>query len=417
MFLVRFFLFLLLSALSMSSLSSAQTVSIYAAGSLRNVMQDLKKGYATEAPFEAELLFGPSGVLRQKIETGATPALFASASPIHTDAQVKSGKLRSSVLFARNSLCVVARPGLAIQTNTVVSTLLSPNIVVGTSTPGADPAGDYTWEMFRKIDRLLQPGMFDVLDRKAKKLVGAEITTPAARSAYAELLQAGKADVFVTYCTNAASAMAEVSGISYARVPTEIDVASDYSMGIAMDAPEPARLFVRYIQSSRGQAILAQHGFSRVPQSCEDLPPKLRPAHAAWTAPATRVTTALQATGEVPIAVGSRAQLTLHPSTTLQFPRRDEAKRPGSFGGAAAFTVAADGQYEVFLDRRAWIDIALARTGEALGSLRSDRWLGCAGVNKNLGFMLKAGVSYVLQLSEMDSETVSALIMPIPAAQ
>jgi molybdate transport system substrate-binding protein len=46
-----------------------------------------------------------------------------------------------------------------------------PGIKLGTSTPRADPSGDYTWAMFRLADRL-RPGSCTVLDTKAQKIVG-----------------------------------------------------------------------------------------------------------------------------------------------------------------------------------------------------------------------------------------------------
>jgi molybdate transport system substrate-binding protein len=399
-----------------SSLADAQPVQIYAAGSLRAALQDLKAGYAAEAPFDAAFTFGPSGKLRERIEAGDAPALFASASPTHTERLVKAGKLRSHTLFARNSLCVLAREGVSLQSASVVETLLSPTIRVGTSTPGADPSGDYTWEMFKKVDRLRRPGAFDVLDKKALKLTGAEINTTDSSPQYASVLRDNKADVFVTYCTNAALAMKEVSSLTFATVPADIDVASDYSIGIAMDAPESARLFTRYIMSARGQAILARYGFSKVPQSCDDNSPRLSAALAAWKAPAARLAASGLAKTDVPISVGSRTEIALISGEAMQFARRDEGKRKGSWGGSAAFTVRANGQYEIFLDQRGWIDVALADTGEVLPSIRSDRWLGCAGVNKNLGFLLKSGVRYQLQLSEIEKPTLNVLIAPIPAA-
>jgi molybdate transport system substrate-binding protein len=400
-----------------SGWAEAQNVKIFSAGSLRMVLQELQVGFASEAPFEASFTFGPSGKLRERIEAGEIPALFASASPAHTEALVKAGKLRVHTLFARNSLCVLAREGISVQSNSVVETLLSPTIKVGTSTPGADPAGDYTWEMFKKIDRLRRPGAFDALDKKAQKLTGAEINTADSRPAYATLLRDGKADVFITYCTNAALALKEVSSLTFAPVPADIDVASDYSIGVAMDAPESARLFVRYIMSARGQAILARNGFSKVPQSCDDISPRLTGALAAWQAPAARLAASGAAKSDVPVSVGSRTEVTLLTGDTMQFARRDEGKRKGAWGGSAVFSVTGTGQYEVFLDQRGWIDVALAETGEVLPSIRSDRWLGCAGANKNLGFLLKAGVRYQLQLSEIEKPTLNLLIAPIPATQ
>ncbi len=84
---------------ALSAPAFAQSAKIYAAGSLRTVMQDLATQYAKEAPFEPQFLFGPSGKLRAQIEKGETMVLFASASPTDTLALVQAGKLRSHVLL------------------------------------------------------------------------------------------------------------------------------------------------------------------------------------------------------------------------------------------------------------------------------------------------------------------------------
>jgi ABC-type molybdate transport system substrate-binding protein len=41
--------------------------------------------------------------------------------------------------------------------------LLDPAIKIGTSTPKADPAGDYTWAMFRLAEKI-KPGSYAILD-------------------------------------------------------------------------------------------------------------------------------------------------------------------------------------------------------------------------------------------------------------
>jgi ABC-type molybdate transport system substrate-binding protein len=48
--------------------------------------------------------------------------------------------------------------------------MLDPNLKLGTSTPKADPAGDYTWAMFAKADAL-RPGSRALLEAKAVQLM------------------------------------------------------------------------------------------------------------------------------------------------------------------------------------------------------------------------------------------------------
>ena len=52
------------------------------------------------------------------------------------------------VMFTRNALCAFASPSAALTTANFIDRLLDPAVKLGTSTPKADPGGDYTWLMF-----------------------------------------------------------------------------------------------------------------------------------------------------------------------------------------------------------------------------------------------------------------------------
>jgi molybdate transport system substrate-binding protein len=51
--------------------------------------------------------------------------------------------------FARNKLCALVRPGLVVDSATLLDRMLDPDLKLGTSTPKADPSGDYAFEVFR----------------------------------------------------------------------------------------------------------------------------------------------------------------------------------------------------------------------------------------------------------------------------
>jgi len=407
--------------------AASQPIRVYAAGSLREVMKALEQGYAAERSASSprqtapafDFLFGPSGKLRERIESGEPADMFASASPEHTDRLLKAGKLRSSNVFASNSLCVIVRPGFALIEEKLVETLLSPDVVLGTSTPGADPAGDYTWEMFRKIGAG-KPGAFEVLDRKAQKLAGAQVNAADTAAPYARLLTEKRADVFVTYCTNATSARKENPAMTSIKAPAAFDVATSYAIGLATNAPESARDFVRYVLSQRAQTVMAGFGFTPPVANCGTVEPMLKEAHAAWISVPLEFTASAGKETSPGIDLGKRVKLNLQPVASLVFVPPADAKSAGTWGGSVAFTASQNGHLEVFLDRRAWVDVVHVADKKALDSVRSDRWLGCAGVGKNLGFAVTAGERYELRLSRIDGPGVSALLMPMtitPTAQ
>ena len=132
----------------------------------------------------------------------------------------QAGKGGPAVLFARNQLCALVRPGLAVDTASLLDRLLDPGVKLGTSTPRAAPSGDNAWQVFRKAEAQ-KPGAFAVLENKALQLTGgpASPPAPAGRSLYGMLVAEGKADMFLTYCTGALAAQREHPGQQIVRLP------------------------------------------------------------------------------------------------------------------------------------------------------------------------------------------------------
>lgn len=91
--------------------SPSAEVVVLAAGSLRDALTDLRQAYEKKAGERIALSYGPSGKLREEIEAGRRADAFAWASPDHTNALVDKKLLSASTVFARNDLCIVARPG------------------------------------------------------------------------------------------------------------------------------------------------------------------------------------------------------------------------------------------------------------------------------------------------------------------
>src|SRR5258706_590373 len=127
---------------------------IFAAGSLRQALNDIIGAYQQSGGQRFVATYGPSGKLRQEIEQGNVPEVFASASIEHTEVLFKAGRLRSNLVLTRNQLCLMAAPGIALSSDKLVDIILDPALKLGTSTPKADPSGDYAWELFRNIDKL-----------------------------------------------------------------------------------------------------------------------------------------------------------------------------------------------------------------------------------------------------------------------
>jgi ABC-type molybdate transport system substrate-binding protein len=145
--------------------------------------------------------------------------VFASANMDHPQAIARGAAVQR---FARNRLCVLAHPAAGATAANVVERMLDPALKLGTSTPKADPSGDYAWALFRRIDARGGPwaGSYALLDRKALQLTGGPNSPPppAGRNVYGALVAAGEAAA--------------------------------------------ARRFVETLLGPAGQALLARHGFA-----------------------------------------------------------------------------------------------------------------------------------------------------------
>jgi ABC-type molybdate transport system substrate-binding protein len=239
-------------------------VRVYAAGSLRPAFIAIGDRFTAQYSIPVRFEFGASGLLRDRLERGEPADLFASANMEHPAGLATTGKAGPVVLFARNELCALARDGLSITSANLLDVILDPAVKVATSTPKADPSGDYAWEMFRKAEAV-RPGSRVRLEQKALQLTGGpnSLQPPAGTTVYAHAIQHRLADVFLTYCTNARAGVEALRSGSVVTLPSPLRVGADYGLTVLSTAqPEKALKLVMFILSPAGQAILAQHGFT-----------------------------------------------------------------------------------------------------------------------------------------------------------
>ena len=137
--------------------SAADPVLLHAAGSLRFALTEVIAAYEPTAGIKVQSTFGASGTLKDAIAKGERAEVFASANMEHPQALADAKRSGPVVLFARNRLCALVEPGLAVTPATLLERMLDPAVKLATSTPKADPSGDYAWEVFRKADKL-KPG-------------------------------------------------------------------------------------------------------------------------------------------------------------------------------------------------------------------------------------------------------------------
>lgn len=242
--------------------TGAAPIELRAAGSLKAAMSDIIAAYQAQSQISVVAQYAPSGLLLKRIQEGEKVDIFASANMKHPQALVDSGQGEAVQMFARNQLCAVAQDTVQVTSATLLDTLLDPKVKVGTSTPKADPAGDYAWAVFAKAE-VVKPNAKAALETKALQLTGGpeSVKSPKDRNPYGWVMENKQADIFLTYCTNAVLAKKEVPSLQIIDLPQELAVGADYGLLVLQGANTAAKPLAEFILSTKGQAILSSYGF------------------------------------------------------------------------------------------------------------------------------------------------------------
>jgi molybdate transport system substrate-binding protein len=253
--------------------ASAETLHVAGAGSLATAFNDLLRRFPAGPDTVATPEFGPSGLMLEKIEAGADVDLFASADMAQTERLAVGHPDRFVVNFTRNRLCAVARSTVGLTPGNMLDRLLDPAVRLATSTPGADPAGDYAWAVFARADAV-RAGARAALAAKAQQLYGGGAKTPPlvpGKGAVEGIFLADRADVALAYCSGAPEVVATAPGLAVVSLPPDLAVGPAYGM-VVLTAKPVAFRFATYVMSEAGQAVLKAHGFDPV-ALVEPVPP------------------------------------------------------------------------------------------------------------------------------------------------
>ena len=242
----------------------AEPLHVYAAGSLTAAFTDMLKAFPADAGDIATPVFGPSGVLRERIEHGDHVDVFASADMDQPRRLAGSRRGSSVVMFTRNRLCALAKSGLGLTSENLLDRLLDTSVRLATSTPGADPGGDYAWAVFARAETV-HPGAQAILQRKAMQLVGGPSSAPLVpgRDAVQGIFLTDRADVMLGYCSSAQAVTREMPGLTSLPLPPSLTVGPAYGLIVLSDHPLAER-FALFVLSEQGQAILRQYGFDPI---------------------------------------------------------------------------------------------------------------------------------------------------------
>jgi len=215
---------------------------VAAASSLTDVFGDIEASFESAHPeIDVVLNLGSSSLLREQILAGAPVDIFASAHPEILDTLVESDLLESAgPVFARNAMALAVPKGNSVGVSGL-GDLARPGLLVGICAETA-PCGRYTRQVLQLAGVTAQP------DSEA----------PNVRALVTRLEQ-GELDVGMVYATDILAS----DGLWPLALPSEYNVTVDYTISTVSDSslPEQAAIFVSYVLSDTGRAILDQHGF------------------------------------------------------------------------------------------------------------------------------------------------------------
>jgi molybdate transport system substrate-binding protein len=224
----------------------AATISVFAAASLKEVVNELSDSYAKKNPAVKFIKnYGASGQLAKQVEQGAPADIFISANTEWMEylkaRRVVDGK--SIDTFAYNVLVFAGRPELKL--GGIRGVVKLTRIAIGS--PKSVPAGEYAMEAFRKagIDKQLE-----------KKLVMAKDVRECL--IYADR---GEVDGAFVYRTDAVQVAKNVKILF--TVPQDLYPRVNYPLALTVSGAKKtdAAAFFAFLRTSEAKAVLTKHGF------------------------------------------------------------------------------------------------------------------------------------------------------------
>jgi len=231
---------------------AADKITVFAAASLTNAMQDIAAQYQKEKGVQVVSSFASSSTLARQIEQGAPADLFISADQQWMDYSISKQQIVESTRYTLlgNELVLVAAKAskidkVEIDDKTQWTKLLGDSrLAVGD--PDHVPAGIYAKEALQKL------GAWSTLEPKLAR-------ASDVRGALA-LVEREEAPLGIVYGSDAiASKKVKVVG----TFPASSHKPVEYPMAIVKDHEKPeVRAFYDYLKTPAASAIFKQYGFA-----------------------------------------------------------------------------------------------------------------------------------------------------------
>ncbi|MBD2122372.1 molybdate ABC transporter substrate-binding protein [Trichocoleus sp. FACHB-262] len=228
--------------------SQSATLTISAAASLTNVMEEVRLLWQKENPENfLTFNFGSSGSLQAQIEQGAPVDIFVSAATKQMDVLQKQGLLLSSTRknFLTNQVALIEPKNVSALKD--FNDLKNGSVKrLAIADPESVPAGMYAQEVLTwlRILELVKPKL--VLAKDVRQVLS--------------YVETGNVDAGIVYLTDAKTSR-KVRIVAIA--PEQSHSAVSYSVAVLKDSKNvtAAQEFVQFLSSPQAKAVFQKHGF------------------------------------------------------------------------------------------------------------------------------------------------------------
>jgi len=218
-------------------------VVVFAASSLTDAFTAVGEAFTARYPtVEVTFNFAGSGELVTQISQGAPADVFASADDSNMTKLIDAGENNGdAVVIAKNTFQIIVEPGNP-KGIVDLADLADPDLIV-VLCAGTVPCG-------KAAATVLENAGVSVTAKSLEDKVKSVVTK----------VTVGEADAGIVFVTDVIAAGDAADGV---EIPSDVNVVSNYPIVVTRAAPNAtaAQVFIDFVASDQGQAILAKYGF------------------------------------------------------------------------------------------------------------------------------------------------------------
>ncbi len=233
----------------LNSLVFADTLTISAAASLKEVMTDIKSEYEKTYPSDKIIFnFGGSGALQKQIENGAPVDIFISAATKQMNELVNKNLIlpNSNFILLENSIVLIKPKNSKLKVSSF-NDLIKPEVKkIAIGEISSVPVGQYSMEIFNNLK---------INEKISNKLIyGKDVLSVLS------WVESDNVDLGIVYKTDAISS---TKVIIIANAPANSHKPVEYPIGIVKSSKNigKSQQFIKFLKSNKAKALFKKYGF------------------------------------------------------------------------------------------------------------------------------------------------------------